>query len=179
MAVSAQTATRNITYGVRVNLPVEFDAGTNTVYLGNRFLGRRTPLTRAAPHFDTSRITSWSTVTTVDTVTMGGVAHNDALRFGYASNHSTGTIFTLHNLAGQYRVLNGYIGRVDGSAMANATINFIGDGRLLQSYELNATDMPVPVSVFVEDVVQLRVEAVIERNVIAAFVHYAVVAFVE
>ena len=165
-----------------LNLPVDFDPGTNTAYLGNRFAGVRTPLNVAAPHFDTGG-TGSSSVAKLDSVSMGGATYNNALRFRrgreWASNENR---FTLHNLGGQFRTLTGYIGRVDGSLMRNATISFYGDGQLLQSYELRATDMPIPISVFVEGIVQLRIEVFFPQvsgggNV--AITDYALIAYLE
>ena len=212
MAVAAtRTETRQITFGVRVNLngqlmqfpadsqpfvmdgrtflpvramadalglPVDFNAATNTAYLGNRHAGARTPLNTAAPFFDSGG--PWGTsVERLDSVSMGGVTYQNALRFRNTSLDG-GTRFSLHNLNGQFRMLTGYIGRVDGSAMQDVTINFIGDGQLLHSYELRATDMPTSVSVFVESVTQLRIEVTYpRRRTSTAAVDYAVVAFLE
>ena len=39
------------------------------------------------------------------------------------------------------------IGRVDESEIVNVTVNFIGDGRTLQTYNLRVADMPVEISV--------------------------------
>ena len=216
VVANTQTVTREITYGVRVNLngqllhfdydmrpfvmenrtflpvraisealelPVDFDPSTNTVYLGNRFLGQRTPFIQAAPHFDTGGNNSdalfFTSVATVDSVTMSGATYNDALKFSSTTNLAANTRFTLHNLGGQFRILSGYAGRVDGSQMIGATINFIGDGRLLQSYTLQATDMPTPISVFVEGVNQLRIEVTFGETRNIATVNYALVAFLE
>lgn len=150
MVVSAQTVTRNIVYGVQVRLngelmnfaadsqpfvmegrtflpvraisdvvglPVDFDAGTNTVYLGARTVATRRPLQEAAPFFD-SATNRWGELYshTPDSVAMGGVEHS------------------------------------------NAIVRVYGDGRLLQTLELNAGDLPQSFSVFVEDVHLLRIE---------------------
>jgi len=55
-------------------------------------------------------------------------------------------------------MLSGYIGRVDGSGLADATINFTGDGNLLQSFALSASDMPTHISIFVEGITELRID---------------------
>ena len=64
----------------------------------------------------------------------------------------------MHNLNGQYRTLTGYVGRVDGTGQYDVDMRIIGDGRLLQTIELNATALPTPISVNVENVRQLRIE---------------------
>jgi hypothetical protein len=61
--------------------------------------------------------------------------------------------------------------------MYNVTVNFIGDGRLLQSFELRATDMPTPLNVSVWGVQQLRVEVVFPNA--RSLVEYALAAFLE
>jgi len=208
MVVNAQTATRNVTYGVRVNLnghlmdfdadsrpfvsggrtflplralaetlglPVDFDRGSNTVYLGDRDLGWRPPenLRTAAPFFEQeSTVGGNARVTFVDTINLGGVEYRDALRF---STVWGGRVFSVHNLQGDFRFLTGYVGREDGAGRYNITFNFIGDGELLQSIMVNADDMPIPFEVFVEGVTQLRIEAVFggTRSV------YAMQAFLE
>jgi hypothetical protein len=177
LAVSAQTVTRQVTYGVRVNLngqllhfaddmrpfvtdgrtflpvraisetlelPVDFDASTNTVYLGNRFAGQRLPLNTAAPFFDSGGGSSWHTIrpsagaSIASSVQLGGETHHNAIIY----RDTGGTpVFTLHNLDGQYRMLTGYVGRVDGTHMRNATLNIFGDGNLLQTVELRAQDL--------------------------------------
>jgi hypothetical protein len=84
---------------------------------------------------------------------MGNVEYRDVISF----YHSISS-FTLHNLNGQYGLLSGYLGRVDGSNMRHATITFIGDGVVLQNFELRAGNLPISISVPVEGVHLLRIE---------------------
>jgi len=222
LLVTAQTVTREIVYGVRVNLngqllqfdadsqpftmggrtflpvraladalelPVDFNPATNTVYLGNRFAGQRQALNIAAPSFDnggTGPSDSFrnTTLTVVDSVAMGGAAYQNALSFNFTANQSNphdGYRFSLHNLNSQFRMLTGYVGRVDGTGMSDGLIRFIGDGSLLSEYDLRATNMPIPISVFVEGVSQLRIEVhfLTNRSGQARGTQYALVAFVE
>jgi len=145
-------------------LPVDFDPAINTVILGDRFAGQTRPLTQAAPHFDTGVTGSWNdrtSVVTRNSAAMGGIAYNDVIVFrsrDQTALSGANNLFTLHNLNGQFRMLTGYIGRVDGSGMLNGSVSFYGDGQLLQTVSLNATEMPSPISVFVEGINQLRVE---------------------
>ena len=168
-----------------MELPVDFDAATNTVILGNRFEGQRQPLNHAAPFFDRSHQNPSGNnpaVWVIDSVSMSGVSFNNALafrRFGGANNVGRGTNFSLHNLNRQYRILSGYIGRVDGSGMIDVTVRFFGDGTLLQSYNLRATNMPIPFSIFVEDVAQLRIEVEFPLFGSNALPIYAIVAYLE
>jgi len=209
VVANTQSVTRQVTYGVRVNLngqylhftddmrpfvmegrtflsvrgisetldlPVDFDANSNTVYLGNRFAGLRRPLTEAAPMFGSSNGEWWSTVQTVGSVTMGGNTHPNAVTYRGPSN-GTRTSFSLHNLDGQFRLLTGHIGLVDGTRVFDATINFYGDGVLLASFAQGGQDLPTPISIFVEDVRQLRITVTNNNN--NGGPTYAVSAFLE
>jgi len=154
----------------------------------------RQPLITVAPHFDTGggRGRNLGGETSVaalsrDSVVMSGFSYQNALRFrsnawrGFGSTDGfTSNRFTLHNLNAQFTHLSGYIGRVDGTDMRNATIHFIGDGQLISSYELRATDMPIPISVPVGGVVQLRIEVVFPGvNNSGREVDYALIAYLE
>jgi hypothetical protein len=59
--------------------------------------------------------------------------------------------------------------------MSGATMNIIGDGRTLATHELNAQDLPIPISVFVEGVNHLRIEFTFRGTNST----YAVTAFLE
>ncbi|MDR2166544.1 MAG: hypothetical protein LBE35_01675 [Clostridiales bacterium] len=193
VVATANTLTREITYGIRVNLngqllrfatdsqpfvmegrtflpvralaeilglPVDFDPVTNTAYLGNRFARQRLPLTLIVPAHDSGRVGSNSTqVRTLDSANMGGSQFSNVMTYAQiGGNTSPTTVFSLHNLDGQYKMLTGHIGRVDGSSMRNATFNVIGDGVLLQTHDLRSGDLPTEISVFVEGVRLLRIE---------------------
>ena len=80
---------------------------------------------------------------------------------------------------GQYRMLTRYVGRVDGSTMRNAVVNIYDDERLLFTQNLNAQDLPIPISIFVEGVRLLRVEIVHAPTSAHDVMSYAIVAFVE
>jgi len=161
-----------------VELPVDFDPGTNTAIVGRRYaIGTRVPLRQAAPHFDTGGGHGSSIVTPASRL-MGGVTYQDPLVFRTTGNQEHNR-FTMHNLNGQYRMLTGYIGRVDGTHMTNATIRFFGDGVLLSEYELRAVAMPIPISVFVEGVTRLDIQVIFPRRNTTSAVEYALIAFLE
>jgi type II secretory pathway pseudopilin PulG len=158
-----------------IDLPVDFDAARNTVILGRRTAEPlRTSLNSAAPAFDRSYYaftpaTGWTTRPssgTENTVSMGGTVYHDVnvyssgQRWGTVQRNYPVTLFTLHNLNAQYSWLTGYVGRVDGSGQRNATMNVIGDGRLLHSIELSATALPTPISIFVEGIRHMKIEFV-------------------
>jgi len=160
-----------------VGLPVDFDSPTNTAIVGSSHAEpARRSLNAAAPVFDRGvvtegSVTQWNTnpsSQSLASVNMGGGVYSDVMVYrsgwDFNFNNRTRTVFTLHNLNGQYRWLAGYVGRVDGSGHADATMNIIGDGTLLQSIELEATALPVPISVFVEGIRHLQVEFVFQRG---------------
>ena len=186
-----------------LGIDADWDGSAHILYLGR--LGRsggtvrRVPLSVAAPFYDSGSVTgsqpsgfAWNRpdilrIETQNNVAMGGRIYNNAIVYQAlyqpdlsTSRHSVGltTQFTLHNLDGRYRLLTGYAGRVDGTAMIHATLNIYGDGRLLKTRNLNAPNLPVPISVFVEDVRLLRIEF-IHTSAAGADVTYAFAGFVE
>ena len=158
-----------------VGLPVDFDSATNTAIVGSRNAGPvRRPLSAVAPAFDrgTNCTGDWrprASSENIASVEMSGATYSNVLVYRSGSLSVVWvprpvTVFTLHNLNGQHRWLSGYVGRVDGTGQFNATMNIIGDGVLLQSFELDAMALPTYINVFVEDVRQLRIEFDFERG---------------
>lgn len=160
-----------------LDLPVDFDPANNNAIVGTATAAttRGTSLATAAPIFDRGRVTHhdfyegrsqhpW--IAFRDNISMGGTPHNNALYFrpGHYGQEEI-KIFSLHNLNGRYTWLNGHIGRVDGTGMIDVTINIYGDDRLLQSYEMSAGNLPIPISVFVEDVRLLKIELIREEGI--------------
>jgi len=116
------------------------------------------PLRYAAPFFDrnpNADYPQWAAVWFSDTGNTGGRQITNPLNF---RNSGTTTSFTLHNLNNEFRVFSGYMGRADGTPMVNATVNILGDGNVLGTFHLRATDMPIPFSLSVEGVEQFRIE---------------------
>ncbi|MCL2852029.1 MAG: stalk domain-containing protein [Defluviitaleaceae bacterium] len=116
---------------------------------------------QAVPPYDVSRRHSTdhrnnADVRRRDQITMGGIVREEVITYRVQS--IIDTVHSLHNLGGQFNTVSGYIGRVDGWGEHNGTFNFFGDGRLIQSFELRATDLPRPISVNVAGVSQLRIE---------------------
>jgi hypothetical protein len=168
-----------------LDLPVDFDPATNTVFVGNRHAGQRRPLNEVAPFFDSGGGTH-ARVQAEGTVTMGGMDYQNALTYWRSgrniSPRGTVTPFSLHNRNGQFRMLTGYVGRVDGTNMRSATMTIFGDDRVLATYEIQARDLPIPISVFVEGVQNLRIEFALDLNPGNFGVEemmYALVAFLE
>jgi len=156
--------------------PIEFESSSNTVFIGNRHLGTRTPLNVAVPFFETGYGGVIGTAS-AEQAFMGGNTYRDALVYtrGVGGQRGVlGTVYSLHNLNGQFRALTGHIGRVDGSRTVSGTFRFYGDGRLLETYELRAQDPPTEISIFLEDIRLLRIEFISDTSGV-----YALAAFVE
>jgi len=149
-----------------LGLPVDFDPVGNNAIVGTRTApaGGGTSLNVAAPFFDVGGVRQfpgdwWTDVTKLPSVEMGGAQYTDVVSYqSHVSRNQRYPVFSLHNLNARYRMFTGHFGRVDGSPMNNATIRIYGDGNLLFSHVFTATDMPIPINIFVEGVRQLRVE---------------------
>ena len=99
-------------------------------------------------------------------VQMGGRAFSDAFIYRFGPH-----CFSRHNLRGAFQVLTGYVGRVDGSGNVNAILNIIGDGRILDTFDLRATQGPVNITVNVAGVHELEIRFL--RNQASGTVEYA------
>ena len=148
-----------------LDLPVDFDPGTNTAIVGRAVARVGTPVGEL--FFDGSSTThlgmTWS-VGSRDYALMGGTAYNDAIVF-FARKDSgshvphTPTQNAMFNLNGRYQWLNLSIGRVDGStATIDATVNIYVDDRLVESFEQNAHSLPYELRLFVEGARGVRIE---------------------
>lgn len=100
-----------------------------------------------------------------DSVIMAGITNEDVITYRVGSGANTGTMHSLHNLGGQYTSILGFIGRVDGTGEQKGTFNFYGDGKLIKTYKLSATDLPTTVELDVADVRQLKIEFIAEKFV--------------
>ena len=116
------------------------------------------------PAYDVSNSTR---VGTISDISMGGIRYNDnILRFVNESSTRPRVEHSRHNLGGRFTVLSGTLGRIDGggSHAVPRVINFIGDGRLLRSFEFSETDPPreitVDITVDITGVTHLRIEFV-------------------
>jgi len=147
---------------------VDWDGPTSTVYIGGRpqtptppsppqtptppQLPANQAFLQVAPSYEQSLHAA-----VVNTIAMGGTTFGQSLRFRFPNTNIIST-HSMHNLQGQFSTLSGYIGRVDGTHVQDATINFIGDGRLLESFTIVGESLPRRISVNVSSVHQLRIE---------------------
>ena len=107
-----------------------------------------------------------------DFVEMGGTRYRNVVRYDFSPVGG----FSLHNLNGQFRSLTGYVGRIDGAGMIDATLDIYGDGTLLATYEISAQDLPIPFSVSVEGIRLLRIEFRAEAQ---GWTRYALAGYLE
>ena len=107
------------------------------------------PFLQTVPHYERSHMSTLNTVNLAGTTFTNAIANN---------SHNNG--LQMHNLNGEFTTLSGTIGRIDGTTRRSGTIVFTGDGRLLESFEIGAYDMPREISVDVTGVRQLRIDIV-------------------
>jgi hypothetical protein len=110
-----------------------------------------------------------------NSVIMGGTVYENVITYrsgGYPINKKQ-SFHSLHNLEGKYAMLTGYLGRGDGSNEVNVTFNFYGDGKVIKTYYLKATDLPTLVSLDVKNVKQLKIEMVPDTSVYKHFYAFA------
>jgi len=108
-----------------------------------------------APPYERSRMTTLNNFTIAGIPFLNAIAHS-----GQAPAFTPLVNWQLHQLNGQFYTLTGTLGRVDGSVRGTSTIQFtcLRDNRILASYEVGPDDMPLPISVDVTGVAQLRIE---------------------
>ena len=104
---------------------------------------------------------------------MSNTEYHDSLVFRFGNGGAL-TQYSTHDLGGQYSVLSGYAGHVDGGAMRDAEIRIIGDGQLIFTKNLKAADPPIFFMMPVADVRQLRIEMLFPNE--WGSVDYAVIA---
>ncbi|MCL2595113.1 MAG: hypothetical protein FWD83_06295 [Promicromonosporaceae bacterium] len=91
-------------------------------------------------------------------VNMGGISYRNVMLYYSNRNSIRVTAFSYHNLEARFQLLAGYVGHVDGTAAYNVTLIIRGDGEILYEREVRARALPVPISVPVEGVRELRIE---------------------
>lgn len=135
---------------------VDWDGSTKTVYLGKRTDASNYLLNYIKP-YDVGRY-YWSFGETSEnqlggkySMTMGGNKYYNGFKFGDPC-HAT------FNLNGQVTEISGIIGLDDYENDENTNINFIGDGKLLKTINLEANALPQNFSVNVSGVLQLKIE---------------------
>lgn len=133
-----------------LDVPVEWDGATRTVFIGTIPHGR--PFFTTVPFFERS-----SSSITVETVNMQGEAHANSLRATNSVANTT-TLWTRHSLNAQYNTLTGTVGRIDGFGSRDSTVVFIGDGVTLGSVIVTNDSTPTDISIDVRGVLILEIQ---------------------
>ncbi len=133
--------------GEAVGKEVTYDGSTSTVYLGKsgqvQYLGQQIEAYQTDGAYE-------------ETVTMGGESYLNGLSF----NRYSGTRYAYYNLNGMYTSISGMYGMEDGTSDdKERTINFYGDGRLLESITVRGGELPKNFVVNITGVAQLKIEA--------------------
>ena len=168
--VGGTSAAQNISVNVAnvTNLRIEIDSpGLNgvSIVLGNAMLHPTTvtatptptptpipgtqPFLTAAPRVDGTTNFGW-----------GGTAYMQGVRYTNALWNSTGVnAWSTHNLNRNFTTLTAIIGRNDNVAgWETRTIRFIGDGQVIQTFQVSGNEAIRQISVNVANVTTLRVE---------------------
>lgn len=105
------------------------------------------------PPYEAHRDTTLYTGT--DSFSMGGEEYRSGITMEIWESGS----WFLSNLKGEYSELQFYVGHVDGTGMADVTLEIYLDDVLYQSYPVPSTGLPQLITVPVSDVSQLKVYA--------------------
>jgi hypothetical protein len=153
---------------------IDFNAATNTVILTSGDVPAPIipapvptpePLPTPAPVVETGPLTEVAPfvrrshsrrVTTEHSAIINGVTFNSVLNISLPGEYA------VFNLSGLYTTLNGYIGMTTSNFSEhnrrNTVFNFVGDGRLLASFDVAHSRPALPYSVDVRGVQELMIE---------------------
>jgi hypothetical protein len=162
---NATTGEKTWQLTVRPGVTQDLNIYANTEYVRGAVSSRQTVVVQRIPLFtevlqpyEVSHNRSWNVVNYahVTSVTVAGRSYGSAISMTFydSGQHP----FGLYNLDGQFTTITGIVGRVSGSDRNDAILNFIGDGRVIESFSLRVDDMPREVTINVRGVRQLRIE---------------------
>ncbi|MCL2049121.1 MAG: copper amine oxidase N-terminal domain-containing protein [Defluviitaleaceae bacterium] len=180
-AVNFDADTRPFTMGGRtflplrtiaelMDLPVDFNAATNTAILGRAETRRGTSVSELF-YDGSSTYRSGSgavyegrgTVEFQEVAIMGGNTYQNAVVFNVGTSWYNAGLYTqaaMLNLNARYNWIEMDFGRVDGSASIGTTVNIYFDDRLVESFEQNAQSLPKEIRLFVEGIKGVKVEVI-------------------
>ncbi|MCL2674221.1 MAG: copper amine oxidase N-terminal domain-containing protein, partial [Defluviitaleaceae bacterium] len=133
-----------------LDVPVDWDGSTRTVYIGHIPGGQ--PFWSAVPAHEGrfNRVPAGSTV--------AGVPFDNAVFTAITGGGGVFSRASQHNLNAQYSTFNATIGRLDGSWDNPGTISFFGDGRELASFPVGVNELPRDISIDVAGVILFKIE---------------------
>lgn len=143
--------------GEALGKQVQWDQNTKTAFLGDGQVitgEAQKVLTEVMPPFTKSRVTVTTKNDTRNEIDLAGKIYNNGISFEAGRVGSTG--YANFNLEGKYSTLTGLLGLDD--AEQEVKVDFIGDGRLLQSYDIIGGQLPINVALDVTGVRLLEIK---------------------
>ena len=143
--------------GEALGKQVQWDQNTKTAFLGDGQVitgESQKVLTEVMPPFTKSKVTVTTKNDTRNEIDLAGKKYNNGISFESHKVGSTG--YANFNLEGKYSNLTGLLGLDD--AEHEIKVDFIGDGRLLQSYDIIGGQLPVNVNLDVTGVRLLEIK---------------------
>lgn len=143
--------------GEALGKQVQWDQNTKTAFLGDGQVitgESQKVLTEVMPPFTKSRVTVTTKNDTRNEIDLAGKIYNNGISFEAGRVGSTG--YANFNLEGKYSTLTGLLGLDD--AEQEVKVDFIGDGRLLQSYDIIGGQLPINVTLDVTGVRLLEIK---------------------
>jgi len=134
-----------------------WNEGTHTVYLDAQVPQVLLPFFENVPFFE--RGGRRGSQLALGTVSMQGTPFPNSLRINFPrTGIGQWDAWKHFNLNGEFELLTGIIGRVDGSGTGANFISFIGDGRTLATFSIDGDTSPMDIAVDVRGVRVLRIQ---------------------
>ena len=143
-------------WGWRVGKTVTWDGETYTVYLGGK-PGDAQYLMEVCPPYDGQQYELYKQ-TEGKHVTVGGKKYTNAISFWTNWWSRLPTSNVLFNLDGLYKTCTFEIGRIDGSAKEDATLNVYLDGNLEKTYNLSAETVKQKITINLKNALNMKLE---------------------
>lgn len=143
--------------GEALGKQVQWDQNTKTAFLGDGQVitgESQKVLTEVMPPFTRSKVTVAAKNATRNEIDLAGKKYNNGISFESYKVGSTG--YANFNLEGKYTNLTGLLGLDSAEYMVK--VDFIGDGRLLQSYDIVGGQLPINVTLDVTGVRLLEIK---------------------
>lgn len=151
-----------------VGKQVQWDKNTKTAFLGDGTVNTgevNTPLLEIMQPFSTAQTKVYAKNVNNKKFNLGGKTYDNGLRFNTDYHDKAHANF---NLEGKYTIFTGLLG--EDEAGFNVKVDFIGDGNLLQSFDIVGGQLPVNVNLNVTGVRLLEIK--VEREEGETYVTY-------
>ena len=131
-----------------LNIPVQWDGSSRTVYLG-KHAGSASYLLTVCPPYQSDHFDSPATVT------MSGRKYANCITLGLTNFSDAG--FALFNLDGRYDTLTFTVGHIDGRSMDTSSYDIYLDGDLTYSIDLDPEAMPEEYEIDLNGALQMKI----------------------